>query len=654
MRAGNDADSMVLNAVTSITTAGDDNIVVGMRNGDTLMIRPPDNHQPEHQFMVIRTNHCGMSPAYVFNGPALATGASCLVCTDKGVAIMMEQKLNPGFSEKIFQVWLTDANEPHLPSPTVDSVTGLHQVPGYDSFTWAMISGERILITEIQPCAGPVPRYLPVGGTPKAILYSERLDALATVVAKKGIDSLHFIDPTTGTDISRPTRKLPSSDDEYKDIDYISSLGSPDVKVTALFNWRYEYDGKPYSWFVILAGLRDGQGLLLVISAENEKRKEGERQAVVENEETPRRICFYTINVKRFKEALRTGTTDEHGIFVNYKTTLEYYIIDDKKFKRAMIYELPSPATRLEVVDGQLHALTTHHSLLILDYKSAPVRESGRMVRMHTDEIARNGLSSITLPLSVHTAPTAPAKERQQQRIILVSDPMCTVSGLWPPGENAYTSSFQLLCEAELGVSIRKFVQGFTRPPWSLPGPQTNKQSVLGLAIDGSVTQFTILDEHVWRLLAFIQNRLLLGSDHTIYSSSDKDDDNDGHDDDGGGGGDGDGRSDRYDSADGEFWKDPRLLPASATSYFPTTKGHVDGDVLQRCLENKQLEKVFTSPQHLAEIRGLLVPFGLEAVNGENSTTTTTGTTAAAADEDASKALNYAYHLLEYYLASAI
>ncbi|KAI0520793.1 mono-functional DNA-alkylating methyl methanesulfonate N-term-domain-containing protein [Xylaria bambusicola] len=604
LREGKDAESMTVNAVTSITCVGNDNIVVGMRNGEVLTICPTGDRQPEHGFMVIRTNHFGMSPAYVFTGPVLATGPSSLVCNDTGIAIVKEPVESPkqGYFEQIFQVWLTDANEPHLPSPIVHSVTGLHQIPGYDSSTWAMISGPRIYITELQPCPEPVPRYLPLGGTPKAMLYSEPLDALATVVVKSGIYSLHFLDPTTGIDLSRPLKKIQNSDDGYAEVDYITYLGSSDIKISSLLKWRYERDGYSYEWFAILARSRENQGLLLVVSAEKEK------EAAIGNTETPRRIRFWTMIYKKFKDALRLGATDENGLFVNFNTTIEYYVVRDKKFKCAMSYELPSPATSLEVVEGHLHALTTHHSLIVLDYKSESALTTERMIRLHTDELSRNGLDSISVSL-----PTAPER---QQRLSLVSDPMCGVYGLWPPGKPMCTTSLQLIFQAHLGASIRKFVYGFSQPPWTRDQPRyarlrclPSQNSILGIAIDGSVTQLSILDEDAWRLLEFIQSQLLLALEEPYPT--------------------------RHDGVG-----DPRLY----TTLIPASKGHVNGDVLQGCVENRSLAQVISNSQQLVELQGLLAPFGLVNTELENLSAT----------DSTLLIYQYTYDLLNYYLASAI
>ncbi|KAK5624913.1 hypothetical protein RRF57_000629 [Xylaria bambusicola] len=604
LREGKDAEYMTVNAVTSITCVGNDNIVVGMRNGEALTICPADNCQPEHSFKVIRTNRFGMSPAYVFTGPVLATGPSSLVCNDTGLAIMKEPIENPkqGCFEQIFQVWLTDANEPHLSSPTVHSVTGLHQIPGYDSSAWAMISGPRIYITELQPYPEPVPRYLPLGGTPKVVLYSEPLDALATVVMENGVYSLHFFDPATGIDLSRPTRKILNSGDEYADVDYITYLGTSDIKIASLLTWRYVHDGYTYEWFVILARSRENQGLLLVVSAEKEK------EAAIGNTETPRRIRFWTRIYKKFKDELRSGTTDENGLFVNFGTTIEYYAIQDKKFKYAMSYELPSPATSLEVVDGHLHALTTHHSLVILDYKSETAITSERMIRLHTDELSRNGLASISISL--------PTTIERQQRLSLVSDPMCGVYGLWPPSKNMRTTNLQLIFQAHLGASIRKFVHGLSQPPWIQDQPRyarlrrlPAKDSILGLAIDGSVTQISILDEDAWQLLEFIQNQLLLALEESYPTLHD-------------------------------CVEDPRLY----TALIPATKGHVNGDVLQDCVENRSLAQVVSNSQKLAELQELLAPFGLDNTEMENLSTT----------DSTLLIYQYTYDLLNYYLASAI
>ncbi|TGJ87425.1 hypothetical protein E0Z10_g1393 [Xylaria hypoxylon] len=601
---GDDEDSAAINAVTSFVCLGDEKIIAGMRNGDVLSIHSIGSCLSSPEFTVTRTNHFGASPSHVFTGPAFDTGPSSLVCNDAGLAIMKESDGEPsrGCFESIFRVWLTDANEPHSPSPTITSVIGLHEIPDYGSSTWAMVAGAHIFITELQPHPAPVPRYMPVGGTPLGILHSERLDALVTVVVKSGIPSLHFFDPMTGADLSHPIRKTPDQDDEkYVDVDFITYLGNSDTKITSLLNWRYKHNGNVYEWFVILLRSGYSQGRLLVVSAEQE--------AAVTDTGTPRRIRFWTQFNRKMKDGPpRSGTTDDNGLFLNTDKTVEYHVIEDKKFTTAMRYDLPSPATCLEVIDGHLHVLTTHHSLIILDYTSDTALKNQRMVPIHTDEVARNGLHSIDVELSRGT--------KERQRLLLVSDPMCGVYGLWSPGRNLHASGLQLIFQVNLAVSIRRFIHGYTRPRWTRDQPRyghlqgwSNRHNILGLAMDGSLTQFSILHEDAWRLLRYIQNLAMASKEICLIPRG-------------------------YDSTD-DLHLDQNLIGK--------TRMHVDGDILQRCLEKKVLDRIVSTPQQLVQLQALLRPlsFGTDVVS-------------PAALDTILLAYEHTYSLLEYYLSPGL
>ncbi|KAI2625199.1 hypothetical protein GGS21DRAFT_312261 [Xylaria nigripes] len=601
IKLGEDEDIgfMATNAVTSIICLGDDKIVVGMRNGEVFTIQITENCQPERFLTQIRTNHFGASPSHVFAGALFDTGPSTLVCNDAGLALMKEpdMKQKAGCVEEIHRIWLTDTNEPHLSSPTINSVARLHGIPGYSNTTWIMIAGSHILITEIQPSPAPVPRYLPIGGTPMGILYSERLEALVTIVVKSGVPSLHFFDPTTGTDLSHPIRKVSEQGNERNiDLDYITHLGNSDTKVVSLLTWKYTNKGNVYEWFVVLAKSRNGHGRLLIVSAEQE--------VVVKNARASRQIRFWTQFYKKTKHGSpRCGTTDKNGLFLSFGKTIEYHIVEDKKFQTAMRYELPSPATSLEVVDGYLHVLTAHHSLVVFDYTSAT-----HMVQIHTDEVARNGLHSIDVGSFVGL--------QERQRLALMSDPMCGVYGLWFPSRNLGASTLQLVFRAHLGASIRRFVSGRTRPRWTRDQPRLghkqgglDRRDILGLAIDGSLTQFSILHEEAWHFLRFIQNLAMLSREICFVP----------HDSD----------------STIDIEPDPKTIVK--------TMMHIDGDILQRCLEQRALERIVSSQQQFVRLGELLsaLELGLDM-----STTQSSGSELLV--------YSYAYSVLEYYLSSAL
>lgn len=593
---GEDVMSTPINAVTSIICPNKESIVVGLRNGDVLTIRSMNIGQSGRNYAITSTNSFGVSPSRVFAGTVSNTGSSILVCNDAGLAIANESR--SGYFKEIFRVWLTDANEPQAVSPTIDSVTSLCEIPNYNDSTWAMVSGAQILITELQPHPAAIPRYMPIAGTPLGVLYSERLKALVTVVVKGGVPSLHFIDPATGTDLSHPMRKA-SDQDEAALADYISNLGNPDLKVSSLLNWRYESKGNLYEWFVILARSGDNHGRLLVVSAEPE--------VVMDNNIPHRRIRFWTQFYRKFKdEQPRCGTTDADGLFLSLGRTVEYHVIEDKKFRVAMKCDLPSPAMCLEVAGGRLHALTSNHSLVILDYTSDAAIKSQRMVQVCTDEVARNGLHSIDLGSAIGL--------EEGQRFVLMSDLMCGVYGLWSPGRDFDGHNLELIFRANLAMSVRRFVRGRTRPRWArgqplhrnIPSP-LNEPDILGLAIDGSLTQITIINEHVWQVFRYIQDLVVESGE--VYDNPR-----------------GDNRTNNL-----------HLEPGSINK----AKTHIDGDILQRCLEVKALERIVSGPHPKLQEMLLTLHLG-------------TGSTDVPDFNEAPPRHEFLYGLLEYYLSPAL
>ncbi|KAI0198950.1 mono-functional DNA-alkylating methyl methanesulfonate N-term-domain-containing protein [Astrocystis sublimbata] len=564
-------------AIISIVGLGNGRILVGKSDGDVLLVQFTNDGNTERGLKVLETHHFGVSSSYVFPGIVFDVGPSALVCNDAGLAIVkVANATQPTANhvESISRIWLTDANEPDTPSPVVNSVARLRDIPGYGESTWAMISGSHLLITELQPRTAPVPRYLPTGGTPVKILYSKRLDALVAVVKKQGVPSLHFYDRATGADLSRPVNE------QHADINYIRPLGDPNIKVVSLLSWHFktEYqdkDGKPIVWFVILSRLGDSQGRLIMVSAEEEE--------VATDTGTARQIRFCAKHERKIKDGLpRLGATDDDGLFISFEKTIEYHVIEDKKFRTAMKYDLPSPAMHVEVVDGRLHVLTSGHSLLILDYKSETALKSERMIGLHTDEQARYGLHSIDVGSAIDI--------KAPQKLVLVSDLMCGVYGLWCLGPQSKAKNLKLIFRADLKASIRKFVSGYTRPRWARSGDRQmcfgykplalDEREILGLAIDGSLTSFAILDEDTWRLLRYVQNLTVLAEV-------------------------GDGNA--------GIAEENEALVAAQT--FPLHKMHVDGDVLKKCLDGKILERVVATEGDVERLEMLLKPLGLDGVD---------------------------------------
>ncbi|KAI5861897.1 hypothetical protein GGS23DRAFT_573700 [Durotheca rogersii] len=560
---GDPAGGEVVGALTSIVHLGDRSgkaiIAVGTRDGYVITTQLGDGDATSHE---ICWDKLSVSPSHVLSGSAIGDPNSLLVCSDAELAIVTNYTSDSFGTrfEGIHRVWPTDGDRPSMPSPPINFVAELRRpLIGYGESILVMVSGARIMITELQRRPKLVPRYFPVEGTPVKIMFSPQLEALITVVSKNGRPSLHFLDPTTGRDLSQPLERRKSKEAyTYYEVDYITGLGSLDTRAISLTTWSYRCGGVHGDWIVLALRRRANEGLLLIISAEpdNTSTQTG----------MPRLIRFWT----KFDRKIRDGpiwsvATDEHGVFLCVGNLIQYHIIEQGKFRVVRQCELPSPASWMQVVNGRLHALTTKHSLVVLDYKSEPSFPGEQMSQLHTDDTCRSSLHSIEVGSSLNT-------------ITMLSDPMCGVHGLWTPPENE--RPLQLIFRAELQASIRRFARGYTRALWGTfknrprygcirSGPAGS--DILGLTIDGSLQHFTLLDENAWRLLRFIQNVAATSPAICPYISSRQGED--------------------------EVDPEPR--------FDPKLNMQVDGDVLKRCLDKRALEMLM-SEQHAERFRELL------------------------------------------------
>ncbi|KAI1090177.1 hypothetical protein F5B19DRAFT_335218 [Rostrohypoxylon terebratum] len=574
-------------------------VVAGTKFGDVLTIQL-DQSQPGAA--EIYRDKFNVSQSRVYSGAAAGDPNSVLVCSDTELAVMTNYaSLREGRFEEIYSVWPTDGDRPSMASPPINSVASLReQLPELGDSTMVMISGPRIMITDLQRQPKPVPRYFPVGGTPAKILYSKRLGALVTVVSKDGLPSLHFLDPEIGQDLSQPLeRKKPGENYTYHDVEYITGLGKMETRAVSLATWTYRDGNVRGDWIVLALRRKENEGLLLIISAERDK------ESAVTNAARP--VRFWTKFDRKIKDGpIWSVATDEFGIFLCVGFVIQYHQIEGGKFKITRSHELPSPASWMEVVNGHLHALTTNHSLIILDYKREFSDDGEQMVQLHTDEICRNSLHGIEIG-----TPGLP--------ITLLSDPMCGIHGLWAPEEEERALS--LVFQAELQASVRRFARGYTRAAWGsiknrprygcvragLPG-----SDIVGLTIDGSLQHFSILNEDAWKLLKFIQN--LVTSCTATYPQA------------------------LPDSSSESTSVGPDMEP----SLFPRLNTHVDGDVLRTCLDRHTLEGLVSDPRYLQRFRELLKPLD------EDGYITSEGTSSD------SSCFELAYSILKYYLSPVL
>lgn len=579
-------------------------LAVGTRSGHvfTLQIRADKYEMYPLNF--------GSSPAQVIPINLNGEQSSIMICNGVELTMMTNYSADCqlGRFEKIHRVWLADPNDPTVPS--VNSVARIYRQSQEEVgvMNLAMISGNRILFSQLQRQPLPVPRHFPVGGAPTQILYADRLESLVTIVSKNGIPSLHFFDPETGQDLSRPVKEVRDEKGERRpvDIDYIEFLGVPSTRILCLSNWRYQHSGRTWEWIVVAGKVRDEEGLLLVVSAEVERCQTAEGNL--------RRIRFGNKFKWTVDAPVWSVTTDDTGVFICFGLNIHYLQVNpaDKKLKMVKEFELHSPAAWMQVVDGRLHVVTVKHSLMILDYKGSSSIGENQMALLHSDPVARQGMHSIE-------AGSFFEKERERFRTItMLSDYSSGVYGLWSTSLD--DEPLKLVFQAELDASVRRFVRGHTRPPWELATRKPrfgciqsgrDTADILGISLDGSLRHFALLKKEAWQFLRFVQN--LAMASPTICPHT-------------------------YSNAfHGNFDPEPR----SSTKL----NMQVDGDILQRCLDERILEDIICDPDHTSRFRELL-----QALE-ENKDT---GAPATQTSNDNMDHIKLAYEILEYYLAPVL
>ncbi|KAK0714621.1 mono-functional DNA-alkylating methyl methanesulfonate N-term-domain-containing protein [Lasiosphaeris hirsuta] len=572
-------------AIASITSVWG-SILVGTRSGEVIKMTGT----------TVEYEKFGTTTAKITRNQHGKAEPTVLVSCDKNLVLLRNQGLGSGLfdssrSKDKLRIWPVEANNLVASAPPVDYgiAVDIH-FSSYDT-TLLMISGTKILLTEMNHEPGPVHRHLPVEGTPMKVIYSQSLQCLIAAVSRDDKPTLMFIDPDTGEDLGRPTEKKTNTP-----VDFISGLGRPGDRIFGLAEWEFKKDGNV--WRYILVSTRDGR--LIVISAERgEAREEG-----------PPPIRYWMrFQKKGFDRPVYSVVGYDEGLIYCVGQTIHWDVLDttEKKLKPIKSFELASPATSLRIVNGKLMALTSRDSLEIIDHSSG---DSETMGQSHVDPKTRNAIHMMEV---AGTSPDEPLGS-----IVLLADRDCGIAGLWVPWQSPGRDC-EVVLEAELPTSIRRFRRGRTRPIWE-QGQHTPKYGrlastvddaeILGISLDGSMQHFTLLSIEIWRFLRFIQNIALTNEELYPFTHE---------------------RDVDY----GEFDPEPRLDRG--------LEMHVDGDMLRRCLEKRALERLVSWPSHESRFAELLD----ELDDGRY----TAGLTADGGREQYFK---LAYDILDYFLRPAL
>jgi hypothetical protein len=566
-------------------------IVMGTRGGNLITIEIRGG--PPFETM-IHAENLGFLAVNVFPVSIPSGGSSAFACCDSGLVLLTDYGTRrPGRFNTKHRVWPTNTSDSPLILPPVNSVVSLNQfIPSQSGYIPViMLAGTHILLAEIHLWPCPVPRHLPVAGTPTKIIYSHSLECLIVALRVGDTPRLAFLNPDTGADLSRAT------DRNGETLPFISGFGTPGDRIHSLCEWLYSKDGK--TWLFIIATTAEGR--LLIISTEKEH--------ITSSEGSVMKIRYWTRYKKKFTEPVYSVVGDDQGLIYCVGRELHWEILDlaEKKLRPKKKFDLDSPATSIKVVGGKLYVITIRHSVLVIDHGLDSGQEE--MSLLHCDPISRLTVDLIDIGSSQGHGVDWP--------ITLLSDRDCGFAGVWVPWKQP-GKDLQVIFEGELPASVRKFRRGRPRPPWVADQPfrygrlpsTVDGAEILGACVDGSILHFTIVSMEAWRLFRLIQNIAITSP--ILYPFTFR----------------------RLKAGD-DFDPEPEAKPKRML--------HIDGDMLQRCYDKRALETLISDENHMELFREYLdkLDDGQWTADFQD-------------DEDHENYFKLAYKVLEDYLAPVL
>lgn len=547
----------------------------------------------------------------------------------------------------IHRVLLADENNRNLqlPPPHAVAITDrqFSDEPGHIP-AFFLVKG-HVLAANISLAAGPVYRYMPTEGTPTRILHSAKLNALVVAVQRAGKSALLFIDPDTGEDLSKP------QDKDGNDVASISGLNGRGQQIFGLYEWLFRSANSTWQFIVVST-----TNTLVIVSVEQLLSKPGTTPPV------PRRIRFWTrFKLRNFENPVFSVVAEGDSLVFASGCMVQKNVLDmaEKRLKPISHVVLDSEVVSLRLVNGKIYALTSRHSLFILDPRddqaAAPtgsaVAATSLMQVLHLDTSERWGSHQIELancsPADLKNIGTKDnvdndngddesdgAKSSTQtdindQIITLVSDIDCGVFGLWVPRRQP-GRELEVVFEAELPYSVRKFRRGLTRPLWTRWRRRSrygvrlatlDGAEILGVGLDGSLRHFMLVDVPLWRLLRFIHDAAMLSPDFCPMA-------------------------DRIDGLGGRIPAEPSIAAALDRDHFRGDLEeihpgwmHVDGDLINRVYQASKLEQVIPK-SHYGQFKRLLddIDQGAHTADIEQSDD----------PEELGDYLEFAYEILEH------
>ncbi|KAK2924087.1 Cleavage/polyadenylation specificity factor, A subunit, N-terminal [Fusarium oxysporum f. sp. vasinfectum] len=508
-------------------------LVLGTRSGHLVTILIPGEDIAHYSLSI---EQIGISPTNVFPASSLFDGKHAFfACCDNSLSIMTDFSPKGSRFKTKTRIWATDSNEPSMSSPPVHAAFCLEgSLSGYQRhMSLMLLSGTRVLLVDIWPHVGPVPRSILLGGTPMRVIFSQIWKVLVVAHLKDDRPTLSFIDPESGVNVATAANK------DKQPSDYISGLGHPGDRIFGLYEWTYVKDGKLFPFIIVTTQ----HGRLMIVSVTALK---------PESDDGPTRKLQYWTRYKKkgFAEPIYTVVGDDVGLLFCVGKVLHWEVLDlaEKKLKPMKQFRLDSPATTLRVEGTKACVLTAQHSLQVIDLNVESENSDPSII--HSDRVTR---------FTGHVIEMGDSEEEPGKwPLSVISTAQAGFAGVWIPWSQRH-KEFEVVVTGSLPTSIRRFRKGHTRPFWSAVDRQrryntlfstADQADILGVSIDGSLHQFSLIGLDLWRFLRLIQNLA---------------------------------------------YQDKKICPFVRNKLEPQRfreMMHIDGDLLKRCLDMSALEEL--------------------------------------------------------------
>ena len=396
------------------------------------------------------------------------------------------------------RIWIADHSSTEFHQGRLNCVTQADSwiTPGCSGFGVGSIffmSGTQLftatLSDESEPCM--VPRHLPLKGTPTRVMYSQRLKRLIVLysvpVVKPIREKVRVHDHGSASPLRGAQSMITCLDPDLEKTEHgsdnqrVSLLPDKELRAGERFlgiiEWFPTADGKEYHILVLCTMIErspshESNGRLLLLSPSTEDSG----------------LVNFHIKKELVVEAPVWAVASFGSSSLIYACGDDLVIrkldMTTKKFSELSRIRLRSRGTRISVEGAFIYVATAAHSLSIFKIKQQ------NLVLEFGDAVERPGIRH----LNFHS-----------QSMILISDMSCRLASLWQPPQSRIDKSAPTIFEANLSQSVTRFGT-VRRPLWHQKFPTVSTETVIGSSTDGTVYQFSVIDEDSWMLLRFIQN----------------------------------------------------------------------------------------------------------------------------------------------------